>query len=89
MPTEPPSLCPERVESKMWMLRLASFNYGAGVGLELEVNAAFAALRNAISAELRQGGDGSNDCPDEAVVDNHCPICNEFENECTCIEPLL
>lgn len=28
----------------------------------------------------------TNDCPDDAVVDNHCEYCGEYENECICCD---
>lgn len=27
-----------------------------------------------------------NDCPDDAVVDNHCELCGEYESECICAD---
>lgn len=37
----------------------------------------------AIYAELEAT---RNACPDDAVVDDHCDICGEFESECVCDE---
>lgn len=37
-------------------------------------------------ALLQEYGRRPTDIPEDAIVDNRCPVCNEFESECICEE---